>query len=345
MELSERKKRILRSIVDTYIASGEPVGSKLLTSGDGDLGVSSATIRNEMSDLEEMGYLRQPHTSAGRVPTSMGYKTYVNDLMDQYLLSMEEISLLNELMAFKMNEVGSVLEKASRIISKLTNYTSFSFQSDSDSFVSRFESVFISENSALLVGINDGEPVKSKQISLRDPITREQLAVITSAINESFSGVTAEGLTMPLIFAFEEKLGSLGYFSSPFTRGIYSLLSESKDGRVHVEGATKLLDYPEFSSASKAKHALDMLEQNSVIADVVTKSDFDKLNVLIGDSDQLPVDDTGLVIHPVKIDGKKVGAIGVIGPKRMDYKKVIAGLNYIVAGLSGENTNGDDNNE
>ena len=110
MELTERKKKILKSIVDSYIASGEPVGSKLLTTSD-QFAVSSATIRNEMNDLEEMGYLRQPHTSAGRVPTSLGYKIYVNDLMEQYLLSIDEIKLLNELMTFKVNEVGTVLEK------------------------------------------------------------------------------------------------------------------------------------------------------------------------------------------------------------------------------------------
>ena len=142
MELTERKKKILKSIVDSYIASGEPVGSKLLTTSD-QFAVSSATIRNEMNDLEEMGYLRQPHTSAGRVPTSLGYKIYVNDLMEQYLLSIDEIKLLNELMTFKVNEVGTVLEKASRIISQMTNYTSFSFCDDSGSVLKRFLSIRI----------------------------------------------------------------------------------------------------------------------------------------------------------------------------------------------------------
>lgn len=342
MEMTERKKKILKSVVDAYIASGEPVGSKLLTSGD-QFAVSSATIRNEMNDLEEMGYLRQPHTSAGRVPTSLGYKTYVNDLMEQYLLSMEEINLLNELMAFKMNEVGTVLEKASRIISQMTNYASFSFCEEGSVCAKRFESVFIDDTSVLLVAISDKLPVKSRQLRLRDPITRDELTFITKAINETFTSITAESLVMPLIFKFEERLGSLSHFSSPFVRAIYDILAEDTEGKVHVEGATKLLEYPEFSSAAKAKQALDMLEEHSIIADVVTKTDGEKLNVLISDEDQLPVDDTGLVVHPVNIDGKRVGAIGVIGPKRMDYKKVIAGLNYIVEGLSGHNNMNGDN--
>ncbi len=341
MEMSERKKKILKSIVDAYIASGEPVGSKLLTSGD-EFDVSSATIRNEMNDLEEMGYLRQPHTSAGRVPTSLGYKTYVNDLMEQYLLSIEEINLLNELMSFKMNEVGTILEKASSIISKMTNYTSFSFRSESGVVAKRYETVFIDSNSVLLVAVIQNEAVRSRQLTLRTQITREELSKITTVLNAMFSNVTADELTMPLIFSFEEKLGELAHFSSPFSRAVYDMLAESNDGKIHVEGATKLLDYPEFSSATKAKKALQMLEEQSVIADVVTSTDSEKLNVIIGDGDILPVDDTGLVVHPVSIDGKRVGAIGVIGPKRMDYKKVIAGLNYIVAGLSGDkNKNGD----
>lgn len=345
MELTERKKRILKSIIDSYIASGEPVGSKLLTTSD-QFAVSSATIRNEMNDLEEMGFLRQPHTSAGRVPTSLGYKIYVNDLMEQYLLSIDEIKLLNELLTFKMNEVGTVLEKASRIISQMTNYTSFSFCDDSRIRPKRFETVFIDDHSVLLVVISDEEPVKSCQVNLRDEISREQLSVITDAINQTFIGATADTLTMPLIFSFEEKLGSLSHFSSPFVRAIYNILADVQENKIHVEGATKLLNYPEFSSVTKAKQALDMLEERSAIADAVTKSDGEKVNILISDTDQLPVDDSSLVVHPVSIDGKRVGAIGVIGPKRMDYKKVIAGLNYIVAGLSGHhNENGDFTNE
>lgn len=345
MELSERKKKILKSVVDAYISSGEPVGSKLLTSSE-HFAVSSATIRNEMNDLEEMGYLHQPHTSAGRVPTALGYKTYVNDLMEQYLLSIEEINILNELMTFKMNEVGTVLEKASRIISQMTNYTSFSFCEESGVCARRIETVFIDSSSVLIVLISDTEPVKSRQLRLPFMITREELISVTSAMNDVFTGITSDRLTMSLIFKFEERLGALSRFSSPFARAINDILSEDFESKIHVEGATKLLEYPEFASAAKAKKALDMLEERSIIADVITKTDTEKLNVLIGEEDPLPVDDTGLVVHPVSIDGKRVGAIGVIGPKRMDYKKVIAGLNYIVAGLSGyHNENGDSNNE
>ncbi len=344
MELTERKKKILKSVVDAYISSGEPIGSKLLTSSE-QFDVSSATIRSEMNDLEEMGYLHQPHTSAGRVPTALGYKTYVSDLMEQYLFSIDEIRILNELMTFKMNEIGTVLEKASRIISQMTNYTSFSFCQESGICAKRFETVYIDDSSVLLVLISDTEPVRSRQLRLPLPITREELNEVTAAMNDVFKGATADRLSMSLIFSFEERLGILARFASPFARAINSILSEDAESRIHVEGATKLLEYPEFASAQKAKKALDMLEERSVIADVITKSDSEKLNVLIGEDDPLPVDDTGLVVHPVSIDGKRVGAIGVIGPKRMDYKKVIAGLNYIVAGLSGQyHENGDNQN-
>ena len=152
MELNERKKAILRSVVDAYIATGEPVGSKYLTA-NADFNVSSATLRNEMSALESMGYLEQPHTSAGRVPTAKGYRTYVENLMDRYYLAMEEVEVLDEVIENKLVELSTIMEEASHAIGELTNYTSFAFIGGSGTEADRYEALLIGEHDFLLVMI------------------------------------------------------------------------------------------------------------------------------------------------------------------------------------------------
>lgn len=336
MQLSERKKQILKSVIDSYIASGEPVGSKSLT-GSKQLSVSSATIRNEMSELEEMGFLHQLHTSSGRVPTALGYRTYVDSLMEKYLLSIEEINILNELMTYKMDELDSIMEKASHIISELTNYTSFAYVKETEIKPKRFEVVYIDEHSLMLVMICENGSVKNVQVHIKASVPLDSLSVIQNALNQCFCGISMDKISMPLVFKFEELLQSFSDFASSIVRAIYEMLSESEKEKVHVEGVTKLLSYPEYSSAEKVKNVLGLFEGRDAIADMIERSKQDDLNVVIGDEDSLLNDtDSSFVVHPITIDGKNIGAIGVIGPKRMDYKKVIAGLNYIVSGLTGE---------
>ncbi|MEG1743897.1 MAG: hypothetical protein RR246_06995, partial [Clostridia bacterium] len=226
------------------------VGSKTLTASN-NFSLSSATVRNEMSELEEMGYLEQPHTSSGRVPTALGYRTYVDSLMGQYMLSIEEIDLLNELMKFKMNELGTIMEKASRIISEMTNYTSFSLIKEHKNTSTRFETVFIDEKSILLIMICENDIIKSRQLKLKSPITKDALLEIQEALNKNFVGVSADKLLVPLIFKFEEDLGKYSFLSSQLVRAIYDLVSDDNKETVHIEGATKLLSYPEFSTVSK----------------------------------------------------------------------------------------------
>ena len=213
MELSERKKRILKSIVDSYIASGEPIGSKHLTTSC-DFTVSPATIRNEMSELEDMGYLEQPHTSAGRVPTALGFKTYVNSLMEKYLLTMDELKVLNELISSKMTELSDTLEQASKLISKMTNYASFAVLHAPERTALRYETVFIDETDFLIVMICENDVVRSERVKIREPISKEDLQTVQAAMNASLTGLHAEEITMPVFIAFEQSLGALARIAS-----------------------------------------------------------------------------------------------------------------------------------
>ena len=336
MELSERKKRILKSIVDSYIASGEPIGSKYLTTSC-DFTVSPATIRNEMSELEDMGYLEQPHTSAGRVPTALGFKTYVDSLMEKYLLTMDELKVLNELISFKMTELSDTLEQASKLISKMTNYASFAVLQAPDRTALRYETVFIDENDFLIVMICDNDVVRSERVKLREPITKEDLQEVQAAMNASLTGMHAEDITMPVFIAFEQSLGRLARVASACVKAIYDMLSGDNKEEVHVDGVTKLLSYPEFSDISSAKSVLSIIEEQSKLIEMLSGAKGDNLNLYIDDGEaELPVKDTSCVFCPIKVNGKKIGAIGVIGPKRMNYKKVIASLNYLASGISVE---------
>ncbi len=338
MELSERKKRVLKSIVDSYIESGEPIGSKFLTTSY-DFSVSPATIRNEMSELEDMGYLEQPHTSAGRVPTTLGFKTYVSTLMEKYLLTMEELNVLNELTSFKLNELNRTLEQASKVISQITNYTSFSVLRSPEDMALRFETVFIDKTSFLIVIICENDIVKSSRVKTRFPLDEVSVKAIQDALNGNLVKKHADEITMPVFMAFEKALGGYAHFASDCVKAIYEMLSAGDKEHIHVDGVTKLLSYPEYSSVSNAKSVLSIIEEQNKLLELLYGSNGDKLNVYISEDESdaiLPAKDTSFVFHPISYNGKTVGAIGVIGPKRMDYKKVIASLNYLASGISVE---------
>ena len=336
MELSERKKEILKSVVDAYIASGEPVGSKFLTTVS-QIPLSSATIRNEMSELEEMGYLEQPHTSAGRVPTALGYRTYVNSLMERYRLSLEELSLLNELTAYKMDELGKIMEQASHVISEVTNYPTFAVIKPPESDVNRYETVLIDDHSFLLIMIGANGTVRNRNVRLKSLIDQEALEALRKALNGVLLGTAVSDISLPVVLKFEEALGQYAYLSTPILRVLYEMANATDTERVHVEGVTKLFSYPEFNNVTKAKDVLELMGEREKFTAMLTDADPEKANVFIGGDDaDSPLPDSSFVVRPVTVDGKTVGAIGVIGPKRMDYKKVLASLDYFATGLSEE---------
>ena len=336
MELSERKKEILKSVVDAYIASGEPVGSKFLTTVS-QIPLSSATIRNEMSELEEMGYLEQPHTSAGRVPTALGYRTYVNSLMERYRLSLEELSLLNELTAYKMDELGKIMEQASHVISEVTNYPAIAVIKPPEGEVSRYETVLIDEHSFLLIMIGGNGTVRNRNVRLKSFVDQETLDALRKALNDVLLGTAISDVSLPVVLKFEEALGQYAYLSTPILRVLYEMANATATERVHVEGVTKLFSYPEFNNVTKAKGVLELIGEREKFAALLSDADPEKANVFIGGDDtDSPLPDSSFVLRPVTVDGKTVGAIGVIGPKRMDYKKVLASLDYFATGLSEE---------
>ena len=336
MELSERKKAILKSVVDAYIATGDPVGSKYLTA-NADFNVSSATLRNEMNALESMGYLEQPHTSAGRVPTAKGYRTYVENLMGRYYLAMEEVEVLDELIENKLHEMNSLMEEASHAIGELTNYTSFAFIGGSGSEAERYEVLLIGEHDFLLVMICKDGSVRSRQVKTQETVNGEIVETAKNALNKCFTNITPEQVNLNTVLEFESALGEYKSFASMLLRVVNEMFNSFDSEKVHIDGVTKLLSYPEFFNVAKVQSVLSMIEERKRFSELMKKAVPGQTSIIFGEEAQdIAPPGTGFVFHPITVEGKVVGAIGVIGPKRMDYKKVIASLDYFAEGLTGQ---------
>ena len=336
MELTDRKKRILRAIVETYIATAEPVGSKAVAERAG-LDVSSATIRNEMADLTELGLLEQPHTSAGRIPSAAGYRLYVNELMGRQQLTIQETQRINDALNLKMEELDRVIDRAGKVLSQLSDYPVFTVAAAKERVtVKRFDLLMVEENAFIAVVMTDNSVVKNKLIHLPDQLSDTQLQLLSAVLNSSFVGLVREEM--------EQTLDKMETHTAPGAFRLISLVVEfaievlEDQGRqkVRTEGITHLLEHPEYRSLDKAKPLMNYLsEENGTSNLPVNLSDGKNMNILIGPenvSDALK--DTSVVMASYDIGDNMKGIIGVVGPTRMDYAKVTARLSYFADSLT-----------
>ena len=333
--LSPRKQKILKAIVDAHISNGEPVGSKYLSQAV-EITCSPATIRNEMAELEEMGYLKQPHTSAGRVPSELGYRFYVDTLVRQYSATKSEIDEINEKLRYKLTEMDEILEEASRLAASFTDYTGIAFKAGSGQVrINKFDSVFLSQRDFLLVMLFEGDIVKAKPIHLSFSITEDDLRRFTEALNLYLSNKTSDGITMPIIVRLEAVMGAAGAMVHPTVKVIYETMNELDTADIRLDGVNKLLQYPEYSDVTKLRELMGVLEEKDKLLDVIsshTEID-DGINVYIGkEDDNDAMRDTTMIFKNINVGGKRV-AIGVIGPKRMNYSKVIGMINQLSAAI------------
>ena len=332
-ELSDRKKQILKAIIDAHIAEGEPVGSKYLMQS---IACSSATIRNEMAELEDMGYLEQPHTSAGRVPSELGYRFYVDSLLQEYAMTAHDIAEINNLMKIKMSELDQILTTASKVASNLTNYTGFAIKPKSSSVnITRFETLYLDRHSFVLVMLLSSGAVKTKNVRLDMSIDSEVIARLGDALNICLGGLSAEEITLPIIMKLEALMGADASVVSPVIKCIYDVISEMDHGELKFSGLGRLLQYPEYSDVSNFRDLMNMLEEKDKLLDVISsKADEENdIHVYIGTENESDVmKNTALIFKNINIGGKQL-AVGVIGPKRMNYSKVIEMLNGLAVGI------------
>ncbi len=334
-DLSERKKLILKAVVEAHIEGGEPVGSKYIVQNNL-LSCSSATIRNEMAELEQLGYLEQPHTSAGRIPSELGYRFYVDSLVEQYEKTTRDVVRINQLLKSKMAEIDQILDTASKIASALTNYTGIAIKPKASSAtMSKYELISLDSNNFAVVMITSGGTVKTKKVKLDSEISPESLRKLSELLNLHLCGLSADMITLPLIMELENMMGSDGYVVNPVIKCIYSVMSELDGGEIRYSGINHLLNYPEYSDTQQLGQLLGTLENQDEILDLVAERTNDDINVLIGSESSVKVmNNSSLVFKPIKKDGRIVGVIGVLGPRRMDYKNVLKTIDEIGGSIS-----------
>ena len=334
-ELSERKKQILKAVVEAHIDGGEPVGSKYIVQSNL-LSCSSATIRNEMAELEELGYLVQPHTSAGRVPSEAGYRFYVDTLVEQYAKTTHEVVKINQLLRAKMSEIDQILETASRLASSMTNYTGIAIKPKAPSVtMSRFEIISIDRNHFAMVMITSSGAVKTKRITTEAVIPEGSLQRLSELMNLLLCGIGADMITLPIIMEMEKEMADAAFLVSPAVKSVWEVMSEIDGGELRFSGLNRLLEYPEFADTAQLGQLLGTLENQDEILDLVSEAEGDDINVVIGSESPVKVmNNSALVFKPIKKNGRTVGVIGVLGPRRMNYRQVLKTIDEIGGSIS-----------
>ena len=334
-QLSERKKRILAAVVDEYIASAEPVGSKLIAEKAG-LNVSSATIRNELAELTSLGYLEQPHTSAGRVPTAQGYRLYVNELMERTKLSMEETEEINRSLNLKVQQLDKMMSDVGKLAADMTNYPALALAAQAPDTIKRFDLLYVDANTFIIVALLGSSKVKNKLVHLPFSVEEQMVRKLSTVFNASFTGITEEQITPVLISSTERAVGDTMGLVAAVAGFAMEILSESKGAQAVLSGESKLLQLPEFRDPDKAHHLMNYLSDAEHLAGLPGVENFgDDVKVLIGPENIAEeLRDSSVILAKYDAGDGMQGVIGVVGPTRMDYSKVAAKLSYIADGLS-----------
>ena len=332
MELTERKRQILKIVVEGYIRTAEPVGSKVIAaqmSGK----VSSATIRNELADLVELGYLEQPHTSAGRVPSPKGYRLYVNELMEEQRLSIAETERINQALEIKMEELDRVISQAGRAVSSFVNYPTYMAAARKKTVTAqRFELLPVDDHSCIVVMMMDSSKVKSQLLRMQLKVDMEQFPILINLLNTHFVKVSTEEMNLRLMNVAEQIPPHMFLLLSQIISYAADCLEEAGQREIITSGAKELLKLPEFRDADKAHQLMSFLTDSK---ENLPMPDDGPMKILIGPeniSDALK--DTSVVVASYDIGDDMRGLIGVVGPTRMDYATVAARLSGFADGLT-----------
>ena len=325
--LDDRKKKVLQAIVEEYINTAEPVSSNALTSNHG-LQCSSATIRNEMADLEKSGYLDKTHTSSGRIPSEKGYRYYVDELLKDDDISLEEIKYISSKLETKVNEIEDLTKIAANTISEVTHYTTVSIgPKANEQIIKDIKFILLGSRMMMAVILTDTGLVKETIIKFDEDVTEKQVETINYMFNKKLKGQPIEKIDRPLEeYLYDEMTYSVNVIK-PIIEQIKKVL---EDEQIYLEGANKSFDLPEFNSLEVAKNFVNVLDTKELMADMLNSGFADDIQVYIGDENpKEELKDFSVVTFKHKVNGKDLGTIGIIGPKRMDYSKVISVMKYI----------------
>ena len=338
MELDDRKITILKAIIKTYLETGEPVGSRTISKFT-DLKLSSATIRNEMSDLEEMGYILQPHTSAGRIPSDKGYRFYVDQIMQE---KQQEVTEVKELMIQRVDRVELVLKRLAQMLAANTNYAAMisgpQYHRNKLKFIQLSQ---MDEHKLLVVVVVEGNLIKNAMLDVQDTISQEELLNLNILLNSALNGLSLEEINLDVITRLKERAGSHSQIvDQVLTQVAMAIRADEDDLQIYTSGATNIFKYPELSDGEKASQLISTLEQKDKLRELiddVNESDENQENgiqVYIGNETPLQtMKDCSVVTANYELGEGIRGTIGIIGPKRMDYEKVLGTLKNLMKQL------------
>ena len=333
--LGERQQMILKAIVEAHIHSGEPIGSKVLVE-QLPVSLSSATIRNEMADLEELGFLEKPHTSSGRVPSTKGYRYYVNTLMHPYALSPVERTQLDGVASKSLVGLDSLLHDASHTVSELTNYTALSIKPRNKRVLAlSFKLLPMNDYGVLFVIQTSIGVVKTRFVEIGFKVSVEIADRLEQTLNRHLVGVAVEDVSAPLVAEMERELSVTAPLLIPLMRAFMEEIGTLNGGELRMEGVDRLLRYPEYANLEQLKGLLGLLEKKDYILNVVSGAQRDTVNVLIApEGAEGHMQSSSIVFKTVMDKDRPVAAIGVLGPRRMDYSKVISAVDYVSGRVS-----------
>lgn len=334
MHLDERKMKILQAIIRNYLETGEPVGSRTISKYT-DLNLSSATIRNEMADLEELGFIIQPHTSAGRIPSDKGYRLYVDMLLKD---KVQEVEAMKDVLVQKADRLESLLQQVAKMLAVNTNYTTMVSTPQYKKKVKFIQLTEVDENQILAVIVFERNSVKNKFIKVTSALSRETILKLNIVLNTFLQGLDLGEINLPVITKIKEQAGEYRTLVSDILDAIATAIAEEEDIEIYTSGTTNILRYPELSDTQKACELLYTLEEKKlltgIIQDKIDDEDSRGIQVYIGDETPVKsMKDCSVVTATYEIEEGVYGKVGIIGPKRMDYEKVVNTLQTLMVQL------------
>ncbi|MGI5891596.1 MAG: heat-inducible transcriptional repressor HrcA [Bacillota bacterium] len=333
--MDERKKQILHAIIKDYISTAEPVGSRAVAKKY-NLGVSPATIRNEMSDLEELGYIEQPHTSAGRRPSNKGYRYYVDSLMEKETLDEKDIRLIRQFLSRQLREMDSFMRQCCQMISHLTNYTAFvSLPYAGKGKLKRIQLILLDSWQVFLIILSTTGQVSHRIITFPEPMKSEQIAFLEKMLQEKLHGLDMSLLTPTLLQEISYLMNSSQKIFSEILELMEMVLENDGDEKVFTGGVMNMLMQPEFRDIETLKTIFSLLEEDRKVKNLLSLPQDSASHVAIGDEIcQEDIQNCSIVVTSYNVGKERIGAIGVLGPTRMSYSKTISLMEFIAAEIS-----------
>lgn len=334
-ELDERKKRILHAVIRNYLETGEPVGSRTISKYT-DLNLSSATIRNEMSDLEEMGYIIQPHTSAGRIPTDRAYRLYVDSMMEE---KDKEIEELKGMLLHTEEKMDKVLKNVANLLATNTNYaTMVSAPRIKGNRLKFLQLSKVDENQILAVIVMEGNVIRNEMIHVDEPISDENMLKLNILINTHLNGLALEEINLGMITALKEQAGIHSDIIGNVIDALALAIKGEEDLEVYTSGANNIFKYPELADKQKASELIHTFEEKKALAKLATEklSEEENTGIQVYIGDEAPIEsmkDCSVVTATYELEEGMRGSIAIIGPKRMDYDKVVSSLKTMMKEL------------